>query len=340
MCCSYLRACNPKRLLLSAEAFLTCWEARFMQKPPKVFFTYEKQIEHLKSKKLIIPDETAAIEALKRYSYYSCISAYKGIFKSEPNGDYLEGTTFSHVVALYLLDRHLRDVFFHSILIVENHLKSLYSYSFCEIIGDKQEDYFNVNNYNYARFQQPTNELIAHLQAHLTEPLREYISYNLQTYGEVPLWVLIHSLTLGNVSKMYEISLQKLQSAVAKGFGSKDVYPFNLVSMLKVLSKFRNTCAHNERLYSYRTQTAIEDMPVHSALGIGHHGKMYKYGKNDLFSVVICLKYLLSTDDFNIFFIELKNVLEEGLKNFDSGTAAKIQKAMGFPCNWEDIYTL
>lgn len=311
-----------------------------MQKSPKVFFTYNEQIEHLKSKKLIIHDEAAAIEALKRYSYYSCISAYKGIFKSEPNGDYLPGTTFVHIVSLYLLDRHLRDIFLHSILIVENHLKSLYSYSFCEIIGDKQEDYFNVNNYNYTRYQKTVNELIALLQSHLEDPPQEYINYNIRTYGEVPFWVLIHALTLGNVSKMYEISLQKLQSAVAKGFGSKEIYPSNLTSMLKVLAKFRNTCAHNERLYSYKTRKSIEDTPIHKTLNIGHRGKLYKYGKHDLFAVVICLKYLLSSDDFSIFFLELKNVLDEGLKPFNPEIAAKIQKEMGFPLNWEDILAI
>lgn len=311
-----------------------------MEKKAKRFFTYEQQIKHLKAKKLLIPDENAALEVLQQYSYYSCVSAYKSIFKSEHNGDYLEGTTFDDIVRLYLLDRHLRDIFLRSILIVENHIKSLYSYSFCEIYGGRQADYFNVNNYNYQQFQNPINELITRLQKYMEEPPRDYIQYNLNTYGEVPLWVLIHSLTLGTVSKMYEFSEQKLQSAVAREFHSQDVYSHQLISMLKVLSRFRNTCAHNERLYSYKTKTPINDMPAHSALGIGHKGKAYKYGKRDLFSVVICLKYLLSSEDFSIFMLELSAVLDEGMKAFSLQTAAKIQKEMGFPKNWKDIDTL
>lgn len=308
-----------------------------MTKQVKEFFTYEQQIKHLKDKKLLIPDESCAIESLKRYSYYSCVSAYKSIFKSEHNGDYLEGTTFDDIVKLYLLDRSLRNIFLRSILIVENHVKSLYSYSFCEIYGGRQADYFNVNNYNYQQFQKPINELMTRLQAYMEDPPRDYIQYNLNTYGEVPLWVLIHSLTLGTISKMYEFSEQKLQSAVAKGFNSKDVYSQQMISMLKVLSKFRNTCAHNERLYSYKSKTPIRDMPVHSDLGIGHSGKTYKYGKKDLFSVVICLKYLLSSEDFQVFMLELSAVLDEGMQAFGSHTAVRIQKEMGFPKNWKDI---
>lgn len=311
-----------------------------MEKQIKEFFTYDQQIEHLKKKKLQISDEAAARDALQRYSYYSCVSAYKSIFKSEHNGDYLEGTAFEDIVRLYLLDRHLRDIFLRSILIVENHLKSLYSYSFCEIYGGRQADYFNVNNYNYQNFQSSVNELMMRLQSYMEEPPREYIQYNLNTYGEVPLWVLIHSLTLGTVSKMYEFSGQKLQVAVAKGFGSKDVFPQKLTSMLKVLSKFRNTCAHNERLYSYKVKTPIRDMPIHAELEIGHNGRMYKYGKKDLFAVVICLKYLLPPNEFQVFFMELSEVLEASLKAFPQQIAEKIQKEMGFPKNWKAIEKL
>ena len=57
----------------------------------KKFYTYEEQIEHLKKKGLVIADEEAAISALKRYSYYAGVSAYKDIFKIGPNDNYIPG---------------------------------------------------------------------------------------------------------------------------------------------------------------------------------------------------------------------------------------------------------
>ncbi len=308
-----------------------------MEKFPKQFFTYEQQIAHLKSKGLIISNETAAVEILKRYSYYSLVSAYKGVFKPEQNGNYIPGTTFENIVYLYEFDRLLRWVFFHNILIVENRLKSLYSYSFCQLFGDRQQDYCNATNYNYERFQNPVNEFLKILQERLDSPPREYIRYNLEKYGEVPLWVLIHALTLGNLSKMYEFSKQNLQSSVAKEFGCKDIYPPHLVSMLRLLTKFRNTCAHNERFYSYRTKESIWDLPVHSTLGIGHNKRMYRYGKKDLFATVICLRYLLSLKDFNILFSQLATMMDGIQNKLSTQIAYKIQHDMGFPKNWKEI---
>lgn len=308
-----------------------------MEKSPKQFFTYEQQISHLKSKGLLISNEAAAVEVLKRYSYYSLVSAYKGVFKPEQNGNYIPGTTFENIVYLYEFDRLLRWIFFHNILIVENRLKSLYSYAFCQLFGDRQRDYCNATNYNYERFQNPVNEFLKILQERLNSPPRDYIRYNLEKYGEVPLWVLIHALTLGNLSKMYEFSKQNLQSLVAKEFGCRDIYPPHLISMLRLLTKFRNTCAHNERFYSYRTRESILDLPVHSTLGIGHNKRMYRYGKKDLFSALICLRYLLSREDFNILFIVLTNLMDRSQKNLSAEIAEKIQNEMGFPKNWKEI---
>ena len=77
-------------------------------KEPKKFFTYEEQIELLKSKKLIITDEQRAINYLKQYSYYSLISGYKDIFKVEKNGNYRPDARFEHIVLLYQLDNMLK----------------------------------------------------------------------------------------------------------------------------------------------------------------------------------------------------------------------------------------
>ena len=57
-------------------------------------------------------------------------------------------------------------------------------------------------------------------------------------------------------------------------------------------------------------------------------------GKNDLFSEVIILKYLLDKEDFRNFYYELKNCL----KKQDPGE--DILALMGFPDNWMSILKL
>lgn len=302
----------------------------------KRFYTYEEQIEHLKSKGLLISDETSAIAALKKYSYYAGISAYKDIFKIGPNEKYIQGTNFSHIIALYELDQSLRDMFLHQLVTVERHIKSLYSYEFCLLYGDRQSDYLNANNYNYVQHQNQVNEYLVIVQEQIRKPKHDYVSYNLSKYGEVPFWIMIHALTFGNISKMYGFSLPKLQSQIARQF-DKAVYPKSLTSMLQLLSKFRNICAHGERVYAFKTRSMLDDMPVHAKLKLPKRGKTYAVGKQDLFAVVISLYYLLSKEEFTLFAMGLDHVFEAYYSTLPGETATKIQQRMGFPENWKDM---
>ena len=50
---------------------------------PKIFLSYDQQIEKLKNEKnLQIDDEAYAKEILRQTSYYSLIGGYKDIFKT------------------------------------------------------------------------------------------------------------------------------------------------------------------------------------------------------------------------------------------------------------------
>ncbi len=297
----------------------------------KRFLTYEQQIELLKSKKLHISDEKLAVENLKQYSYYSLISGYKDIFKIEKNGEYKADASFDNIVSLYTFDDYLRIRFLHEIIRVEKKLKSLYSYSFCTLYGDKQSDYLNATNYNYEQYQDGVNKLISTIQKNLDHSEKYlYVNYNQQKYGTVPFWVIIQTLTIGNISKIFFYSRQELQSQVAREF--ENVYGNHLSAMLNVLSKFRNVCAHGERLYNYKTKKSILDLPIHS--------KIENYNptsKNDLFNVLICLKYLSEERDFISMVDIIDQMINVMIKALGQDYATAILKEMGFPKNWKDI---
>ncbi len=300
-------------------------------KPRKKFLSYQEQIDLLTSKKLTIQDKDIAVNKLKKYSYYSLVCGYKDIFKIKKNGYYKEDASFNHLVTLYEFDDHLRYMFLHEIIRIEKKVKSLYSYSFCELYGDKQNDYLNVTNYNYNKYQNEINDLTGRIQDVLDKPEKyPNINYNVTTYGTVPLWVLIHTLTFGSLSKMFEFSKQELQSRVAREFTG--IYGHHLISMLNVLSKFRNVCAHSERLYNYTTKKSIVDLPIHKKLN-GYNRK----SKNDLFNVLISLKYLSEESDFMAFTIALQEIIKSLFVTLGDNYAKLVLDRMGFPENWEDI---
>lgn len=74
-----------------------------------------------------------------------------------------------------------------------------------------------------------------------------------------------------------------------------------MISYLKVLTLYRNVCAHNERLFSFHTYIDIPDTLIHKRLNIPKNGSKYICGKNDLFCVVIAFRYLLPQPDFLMF---------------------------------------
>lgn len=132
--------------------------------PEKRFLTYEQQIELLKSKKLAIDNDELAKMYLSRYGYYSLISGYKDIFKEQRNGNYRQDADFEKIVTLYTFDEYLRHSVLHEIIRIEKNIRSLYSYSFCILFGDNQNDYLNANNYNYNTYQSDVNTFISMVQ--------------------------------------------------------------------------------------------------------------------------------------------------------------------------------
>lgn len=304
----------------------------------KRFFTYDEQIQHLINKKMSISEDekTEAINILKKCGYYALVSAYKDLFKIERNGNYKENTKLSYLYAIYQFDQAMRSLFIEYIMMVERHIKSLYTYNFCVLYGDSEENYLNVNNYNYSRYQSDVNNLVEILKAKSNSDKPSYIKYNKDKYNSVPLWVLANSLTLGNISKMYFLSEQKLQSTIAREF--PNVYSRQLSKMLSTLTKFRNVCAHNERLYCYKVQTSIPDMPIHKSMHLNPKGK------NDLFSVIICLKYLLPKLDFIHFITNVSACIDKLEYSYNMIGAPEyppiILEHMGFPDNWQNIPTI
>lgn len=139
-------------------------------------------------------------------------------------------------------------------------------------------------------------------------------------------------MTFGNISKLYSFSTQKLQSQIAREFN--EIYGFQLTDTLNVLTKYRNACAHGERLYNYRTQSSFSDLPFH----LKHKGQ-YNKSKNDLFNVCIAFKYLLSNEEFKNFIDNLDLIFKSYFERFDDYYRSKILKSMGFPSNWKTVLT-
>lgn len=302
------------------------------------FQNYKQQISKLKNEKqLNITDEVYAENVLKHIGYYALVSGYKDLFKNKETHKYIDGARFEDIVALYCFDEDLRELFLRYLLKIERHFRSLISYSFTEKYGETQSCYLDKNNYNYSRANQSGVDRLIDVFYKLANDNSNYtyINYNRNTYNNVPLWVLVNAVSFGTLSKFYSFSQHDIQSKISHEFPMLNER--ELRQILAVITKYRNVCAHGERLFSYMTKNDIPDLQLHNKLNIPKINNQYKYGKHDLFAVVISFRYLLEHDDFIAFKQRLSKIIQNLLSTTDLISEEHLYTKMGFPKNWKKI---
>ena len=144
------------------------------------------------------------------------------------------------------------------------------------------------------------------------------------------------ALPIGTVSKFYSFLPQSIQAKVSIEF--KYITENELVRMLDLLARVRNVCAHNERLFNYRyNKGAINDTYIHKYLNIPKSNVQYSKGKQDLFAIIIVLKYLLNPSEFSCFVDDINDAIETLLVSTKQLQQTQMYKYMGFPINWLEI---
>ncbi len=306
----------------------------------KEFKTLDEQIDILKSKGLIIDDITKTKEILLRENYFF-INGYRHIFmKSLKERIYLPGTKFDELYAFFLFDRHLRNIFFKNILIVENNLKSIFSYQLSRRYGIRERDYLRTSNFtdDIKRARQVA-DVISKMKRQIRSNGKQHRAtlHYLSNYGYIPLWILVKVLSFGIISELYLILKSEDQMEIGNFY---NLDTDNLSSFIAILANYRNLCAHEDILFDYRMQRTILDNSYHMKLNVPLMNDEYVYGKNDLFAVVIILKYLLRDEEFRelAYEIDYEISLLEG--RVSTIPVTKILDRVGFPENWKDIVKL
>lgn len=303
----------------------------------KNFSTFTQQVESIKNhKNILIPDSFYAEEMLQRIGYFSLMGGYKQLFRIPLTKKYKPGTSFDEIVALYKFDAELRALFLKYLLQIERHVGNLISYYFIEQHGVSQSEYLNPDNYDKShRNKRTVRGLMQKMHGAVNTKEYEHINYYRTQYGNIPLWVTTSILTFGSLSKMYKVLTQSLRTKICKHFHS--VTQRQLERYLSVLTKYRNACAHNDRLFTYRTVDQLLDTPLHARLSIPKQGNQYIYGKQDLFAVVIAFRYLLPKEEFSAFKKKLILEIEKLNKKLLHITESELFEQMGFPPNWRNV---
>lgn len=303
----------------------------------KQFKNLDEQIELFKYKGLTIANVDYAKDVLLRENYFF-LNGYRHIFmKASSNKKYIEGTTFEELYSLFLFDREFRNIMFKNLLIIENNVKSIISYQLSKKYGYKESDYLKLRNFDAKPDKiKQINDLIKKMkrQIRTNGPQHGATMHYINNYGYIPLWVLVKVLSFGIVSELYSVLKVDDRKNIA------DIYHVNTETFSKylvMLSNYRNLCAHEDILFSNKTQRFIDDTPYHLMLNIDKTNGEYIYGKNDLFAVIIIMKQMLKDNEVKNMVIEIDHALDNLAYNLKSISIEKVLDQMGFPVNWKNI---
>lgn len=293
-------------------------------------------------------------------NYYSLINGYKDPFliktSSGTDDQYTTDTSFEDIYNLYLFDRELRHIYFKYLLEFEESLKSVLAHRFSEDFKEYPEAYLNIKSYNhiekrssviYRTIQNLSNEIYKQCS---NSKGRNYIKHYKEIHEYVPMWVLIKSLSIGNVSHVYELLKNPLKDKISKDFSMrfKNIYVhdekvntnYNLTSkhlgdIIKIVNFFRNVCAHSEVLYLYKLDKPISE---NLARYFNQNITNSNIQKSNLFSLTCVLKLVLEYDDYENMLEKLNELIDEYSQKITSiDFASAILDKMGFPTNWVDL---
>ena len=290
----------------------------------KDFKTIDEQVEILQKKGLIVEDINEAKEVLLRENYFF-LNGYRHLFMvSEKDRTFIKGSTFRELYSLFLFDRYFRNIIFKNVLVIENQLKSILSYQLSKKYGYKEKDYLNPKNFtNDHDKKRRVKDVLEKMkrQIRINSLHHNATAHYANSYGYIPLWVLVKVLSFGIVCELYTILKKEDKIEIADIFNTT---PEDLSNYLIILSNYRNLCAHEDIVYENKTERYIEDNIYHEQLNIPKMDAEYIYGKNDLFAVIIIFKVLLTNDSFRLMLKEIEYEIEKLDGRIDSIPIEKI----------------
>lgn len=313
----------------------------------KFFANHDEQIQILRERGLEVKDEAHAKRILSRENYYALIDGYKEPFlehdeRLNPYGleRYHSGTEFSHIYALYRFDRELRMLLLNELLKFEKNMKSKMAYRFSGKFQGK-DSFLEPGNYSRNPVHHHERDRIISTLANLikSHKKRDRVRYPairefFDKHRNVPLWVLVNFLSLGQIINFYQVIDDELREGIAQDFAeefSEEYTSLNLAAseldaILEVAFPYRNKSAHEEVIYRFRLPHPVELGNLESRLDM----ETGSLKQGTVFSVAALLKLVLAREEYEVFSTELQRLLDELKGNVQGQAFGIIMKDAGF----------
>jgi abortive infection bacteriophage resistance protein len=277
-------------------------------KPP---LTYPQQIELFESRGLVVADKIRAQKYLEQISYYR-LSAYALPFQNAKD-KFVTGTTFDHLLDLYLFDRELRLLIFDEIERIEVAIRAQIIYQLAHKYGSHWQDNASIFRRPYKNqlgvivdvFGETQKVIQDHCNAKHPEVFIEHYKSKYTAPANPPSWMSIELLTIGQLSRFLSVIKENAdRENIATYFG---LHHNIFASWFHTLTYVRTLCAHHSRLWNrdFAIKPDVLIKPVHPWMSFSFRGNNHR-----CFYFLCMIKYLLfSANPTNHFSKKLNDLI-------------------------------
>jgi abortive infection bacteriophage resistance protein len=303
----------------------------------KTPLSFQEQIDLLKNRGLLIPNEDKALRHLQGISYYR-LSAYFLPYQLAKD-TFNTGTTFEQIIDTYTFDRELRLLVFDCIERIEVAIRTQFIYKMATHYSDSHwQDkpiHFITPYYNkIGHLVDPFNNFQAIISKAKTARTPEvFIKHYVNNYSSPanpPSWMCMELLTIGELSHLFRgLKNNSDKKQIADFF---DVHHTVFTSWLHTLTYVRNICAHHSRLWN--RDLAIE--PDKLIKPIGNWISPPFHNNKRVFYFLCVLKYMLQRANPNNSMKEKLEVLFAKYPNIPIQFLGIPSDGKGNLLNWEN----
>lgn len=215
----------------------------------KVALSTAESISFLKQKGLTFSDPAAAEQCLAYIGYYRLKIYMRPFEDAGGHKEFVRGTDFNDIVALYNFDRKLRLLCMDALERIEVSLRS----HIINVMGKHGGPHFYYQERFFGKeAAKNKHERVRDLKMFALEAQHLSINHYRKTYcfpEMPPIWCLTEASTFGFVSKLYANLNVRYRKEIAKAY---DLDESILVSWFRSLTGLRNICAHHGRLWNAR----------------------------------------------------------------------------------------
>lgn len=283
--------------------------------PLKQHKSIEEQIKLLKSRGLNISDESKAAKILENINYYR-LSGYLHHFKIIGQDQYEADLTFQKLIRIYSFDNKFTRILMYALENIEETYKTRFAYTISAKYPNNSEIYLDNSIYRSVNEFNKFKKLFEdEKRANHGLP---FIKHHNQNYnGQLPIWVAVEIMTMGNLQSLYKNLKPIFQKAIAKTYNTG---PKQMSSWLENITFTRNHLAHFMRIFRYNFGR--------TPISCSNHGTFTGNGK--IFDQLLLIHYMYSdSEEWNNYIIsELTRLINE----YNDVVALT---DIGFPADWE-----